>query len=179
MRAEPNASAPSLSRGRSPRTSPGSYAVTVGAVVTAAGDCAAWATYDPAQPFWVSDCFNEPHALITRRAEHDMAEAGLWYESRLLGTALYFIRCVLMPRLRSSLAIPRPARCNLDRCTACSSRDFHLVCSTRSRRARSSFTRFFTRRVTRTRFASCCSPKPMHQWPDFAAPLPPAHASPT
>ena len=35
------------------------------------------------------------HALIIRRrAEHDMAEAGLWYESRRSGTALYFIRCV-------------------------------------------------------------------------------------
>lgn len=35
------------------------------------------------------------HALIIRRrAEHDMAEAGLWYESRRTGTALYFIRCV-------------------------------------------------------------------------------------
>ena len=35
------------------------------------------------------------HALIIRRrAEHDMAEAGLWYESRRPGTALYFIRCV-------------------------------------------------------------------------------------
>ena len=34
------------------------------------------------------------HALIIRRrAEHDLAEAGLWYESRRLGTALYFIRC--------------------------------------------------------------------------------------
>ncbi len=35
------------------------------------------------------------HALIVRRrAEQDMAEAGLWYESRQPGTALYFIRCV-------------------------------------------------------------------------------------
>jgi plasmid stabilization system protein ParE len=35
------------------------------------------------------------HALIIRRrAEHDMAEAGLWYETRQPGTALYFIRCV-------------------------------------------------------------------------------------
>jgi len=35
------------------------------------------------------------HALIVRRrAEHDMAEAGLWYERRRAGTALYFIRCV-------------------------------------------------------------------------------------
>ena len=35
------------------------------------------------------------HALIVRRrAEHDMAEAGLWYETRRPGTALYFIRCV-------------------------------------------------------------------------------------
>lgn len=34
------------------------------------------------------------HALIVRRrTEHDMAEAGLWYESRRAGTALYFIRC--------------------------------------------------------------------------------------
>jgi plasmid stabilization system protein ParE len=35
------------------------------------------------------------HALIIcRRAEHDMAQAGLWYETRRPGTALYFIRCV-------------------------------------------------------------------------------------
>jgi len=35
------------------------------------------------------------HALIIRlRAEHDMAEAGLWYETRRAGTALHFIRCV-------------------------------------------------------------------------------------
>jgi toxin ParE1/3/4 len=35
------------------------------------------------------------HALIVRpRAEHDMAEAALWYESRRVGTGLYFIRCV-------------------------------------------------------------------------------------
>lgn len=35
------------------------------------------------------------HALIIRRrAEHDMAEAGLWYETRRSGTAPYFIRCV-------------------------------------------------------------------------------------
>ena len=35
------------------------------------------------------------HALIIRRrAEHDMAEVGLWYETRRPGTALYFIRCV-------------------------------------------------------------------------------------
>ena len=35
------------------------------------------------------------HALIIRRhAEHDMAEAGLWYESRRIGTGLHFIRCV-------------------------------------------------------------------------------------
>ena len=35
------------------------------------------------------------HALIVRRrAEHDMAEAALWYETRRPGTALYFIRCV-------------------------------------------------------------------------------------
>jgi plasmid stabilization system protein ParE len=32
--------------------------------------------------------------VIRRRAEHDMAEAALWYESRRPGTALYFIRCV-------------------------------------------------------------------------------------
>ncbi len=33
-------------------------------------------------------------ALIVRsRAEHDMAEAALWYESRRAGTGLYFIRC--------------------------------------------------------------------------------------
>lgn len=32
--------------------------------------------------------------IIRRRAEHDMAEAGLWYETRRPGTALYFIRCV-------------------------------------------------------------------------------------
>ena len=31
--------------------------------------------------------------IIRRRAEHDMAEAGLWYENRRSGTALYFIRC--------------------------------------------------------------------------------------
>ncbi len=31
--------------------------------------------------------------IIRRRAEHDMAEAGLWYESRRSGTGLYFIRC--------------------------------------------------------------------------------------
>ena len=35
------------------------------------------------------------YALIIRRgAEHDMAEAGLWYETRRPGTALHFIRCV-------------------------------------------------------------------------------------
>jgi plasmid stabilization system protein ParE len=35
------------------------------------------------------------HALIIRRrAEHHMAEAGLWYESRRAGTAVHFIRCV-------------------------------------------------------------------------------------
>jgi plasmid stabilization system protein ParE len=35
------------------------------------------------------------HALlIRRRAEHDMAEAGLWYETRQPGTAAHFIRCV-------------------------------------------------------------------------------------
>jgi plasmid stabilization system protein ParE len=35
------------------------------------------------------------HALIIRRhAEHDMAEAGLWYESHRIGTGLHFIRCV-------------------------------------------------------------------------------------
>jgi plasmid stabilization system protein ParE len=35
------------------------------------------------------------HALIIRRrAEHDVAEAGLWYETRRTGTAVYFIRCV-------------------------------------------------------------------------------------
>ena len=32
--------------------------------------------------------------VIRRRAEHDLAEAALWYESRRLGTALHFIRCV-------------------------------------------------------------------------------------
>ena len=32
--------------------------------------------------------------IIRRRAEHDMAEAALWYESRRVGTGLYFIRCV-------------------------------------------------------------------------------------
>lgn len=32
--------------------------------------------------------------VIRRRAEHDIAEAALWYESRRPGTALYFIRCV-------------------------------------------------------------------------------------
>ena len=35
------------------------------------------------------------HALIIRRhAEHDMAEAGLWYETRRAGAGLHFIRCV-------------------------------------------------------------------------------------
>jgi plasmid stabilization system protein ParE len=35
------------------------------------------------------------HALIIRRrAEHDMAEAALWYETRRPRTAVYFIRCV-------------------------------------------------------------------------------------
>ena len=34
------------------------------------------------------------HALIIRRnAEHDMAEAGLWYETRRGGEGLRFIRC--------------------------------------------------------------------------------------
>jgi hypothetical protein len=32
--------------------------------------------------------------IVRLRAEHDMAEAGLWYESRRTGTGLYFIRCV-------------------------------------------------------------------------------------
>lgn len=32
-----------------------SYPVTIGFGVTEAGDCEAWATYDPAQPFWISD----------------------------------------------------------------------------------------------------------------------------
>jgi plasmid stabilization system protein ParE len=32
--------------------------------------------------------------IVRQRAEHDMAEIGLWYESRSPGTALYFIRCV-------------------------------------------------------------------------------------
>lgn len=32
--------------------------------------------------------------IIRRRAEQDMMEAGLWYESRKPGTALYFLRCV-------------------------------------------------------------------------------------
>jgi plasmid stabilization system protein ParE len=32
--------------------------------------------------------------IVRRRAEHDMAEAGLWYESRRPGAGLYFIRCV-------------------------------------------------------------------------------------
>jgi len=32
--------------------------------------------------------------IIRRRAEHDMAEAGIWYESRRPGAALHFIRCV-------------------------------------------------------------------------------------
>jgi toxin ParE1/3/4 len=32
--------------------------------------------------------------IIRRRAEHDMAEAALWYEGRRVGTGLYFIRCV-------------------------------------------------------------------------------------
>ena len=35
------------------------------------------------------------HALIVRRrAEHDMAEAALWHESRRPGAGLHFIRCV-------------------------------------------------------------------------------------
>lgn len=34
-------------------------------------------------------------ALIIRpRAERDLAEAGLWYESRSTGTGSYFLRCV-------------------------------------------------------------------------------------
>ncbi len=34
-------------------------------------------------------------SLIVRpRAERDLAEAGLWYETRQPGTALYFLRCV-------------------------------------------------------------------------------------
>ncbi len=34
-------------------------------------------------------------ALIIRpRAERDLAEAGLWYETGNSGTALYFLRCV-------------------------------------------------------------------------------------
>jgi toxin ParE1/3/4 len=32
--------------------------------------------------------------IIRRRAEHEMAEAGLWYESRRSGAGLHFIRCV-------------------------------------------------------------------------------------
>lgn len=31
--------------------------------------------------------------IVRRRAEHDMAEAGLWYESRSSGAGLHFIRC--------------------------------------------------------------------------------------
>ena len=39
--------------------------------------------------------FQVSHRLIVRRrAEHDMAEAGLWYESRRPGTALHFLRCI-------------------------------------------------------------------------------------
>ena len=53
------------------------------------------------------------HALIIRRrAEHDMAEAGLWYEIRRPGTALYFIRCV-DAAIHSSHDIPRQAQCSL------------------------------------------------------------------
>jgi len=32
--------------------------------------------------------------IVRLRAEHDMAEAGLWYENRRSGTGPYFIRCV-------------------------------------------------------------------------------------
>ncbi len=35
--------------------------------------------------------FSMSHALIIRRrAEHDMAEAGLWYETHRPGTAIHF-----------------------------------------------------------------------------------------
>ena len=32
--------------------------------------------------------------IVRRRAEQDIAEAGLWYEGRQTGTALYFLRCI-------------------------------------------------------------------------------------
>lgn len=32
--------------------------------------------------------------IIRRHAEHDMAEAGLWHETRRTGSGLHFIRCV-------------------------------------------------------------------------------------
>ena len=31
--------------------------------------------------------------IVRRRAEHDMAEAGLWYESRNSGAGIHFVRC--------------------------------------------------------------------------------------
>ena len=34
-----------------------------------------------------------PPLIVRRRAEHDMAEAGLWYESRSSGAGIHFIRC--------------------------------------------------------------------------------------
>ncbi len=110
--------------------------------------------------------FSMSHALlIRRRAEHDMA--GRVSGMRVAAPErLFTLFAVSMPRLLSSLATLKQARCSLGRFTASSSRDFHLLCSTRSSLACSSFTEFFTRRVTRIRFASCWSPKPMNQWPN-------------
>lgn len=59
------------------------------------------------------------HALvISHRAEHDMPEAGLWYQGRRPGTGPFTLSAVSMLRLSLSRAIQRQVRCSSSRFTA-------------------------------------------------------------
>jgi hypothetical protein len=91
--------------------------------------------------------------IVRLRAEHDMAEAGLWYESRRTGTGLYFIRCV-DAAISLITRHPEAGPVQFGKFRRVLYPAFRLPCSTQSNPAWWSFTVFSTCRARRKRFVN-------------------------